>query len=43
MRIALLGSSLHALTLPYDICLYFIVGNSLVSWIPRLAGKRTII
>lgn len=36
-------SSLHALTQPYDICLYFIVGNSLVSWLPRLAGKRTIL
>ncbi|MGI8589263.1 MAG: DUF1972 domain-containing protein [Chloroflexia bacterium] len=36
-------SSLHALTQPYDICLYFIVGNSPVSWIPRLTGKRTIL
>lgn len=36
-------SSVHALTQPYDICLYFIAGNSLVTWIPRLAGKRTII
>lgn len=36
-------SSLHALFQPYDICLYFIAGNSLVTWIPRLAGKRTII
>lgn len=36
-------SSLHALFQPYDICLYFIAGNSPVSWIPRLSGKRTII
>ena len=36
-------SSLHALFRPYDVCLYFIAGNSLVTWIPRLAGKRTII
>jgi len=36
-------SSLHALFQPYDICLYFIAGNSLVTWIPRLTKKRTII
>ena len=36
-------SSLHALFRPYDVCLYFIAGNSPVSWIPRLAGKRTIL
>ncbi|MEO6457176.1 MAG: DUF1972 domain-containing protein [Chloroflexia bacterium] len=36
-------SSLHALFQPYDICLYFIAGNSPVTWIPRLTGKRTII
>jgi glycosyltransferase involved in cell wall biosynthesis len=36
-------SSLHALVQPYDICLYFIAGNSPVTWIPRLTGKRTII
>jgi glycosyltransferase involved in cell wall biosynthesis len=36
-------SSLHALAQPYDICLYFIVGNSVVSWLPRIAGKRTIL
>jgi len=35
--------SLHALFQPYDICLYFIAGNSLVCWIPRLKGTRTII
>lgn len=36
-------SSAHALFQPYDICLYFIAGNSLVTWIPRMVGKRTII
>jgi glycosyltransferase involved in cell wall biosynthesis len=35
--------SLHALFRPYDICLYFIAGNSVVCWIPRLSGKRTVI
>lgn len=35
--------SLHALFQPYDICLYFIAGNSPVCWIPRLTGKRTVI
>ncbi len=34
-------SSLHALTQGYDVCLYFIAGNSLVTWIPRLAGQKT--
>jgi glycosyltransferase involved in cell wall biosynthesis len=36
-------SSLHALTQEYDVALYFIAGNSLVSWIPRLAGQRTLL
>lgn len=36
-------SSLHALTKAYDVCLYFIAGNSLVSWIPRLAGQKTLL
>jgi glycosyltransferase involved in cell wall biosynthesis len=35
--------SLHALFQPYDICLYFIAGNSPVCWIPRMTGKRTVI
>jgi glycosyltransferase involved in cell wall biosynthesis len=35
--------SVHALFQPYDICLYFIAGNSVVCWIPRLSGKRTVI
>lgn len=36
-------SSVHALSQGYDICLYFIAGNSLVTWIPRLAGQRTVL
>jgi glycosyltransferase involved in cell wall biosynthesis len=36
-------SSLHALTQGYDLGLYFIAGNSLVTWIPRLAGQKTLI
>ena len=36
-------SSLHILTQGYDIALYFIAGNSPVTWIPRLAGAKTIL
>ena len=36
-------SSLHALFQHYDIALYFIAGNSPVTWIPRLAGTKTIL
>ncbi|HET9495549.1 MAG TPA: glycosyltransferase [Chloroflexia bacterium] len=36
-------SSLHALGRRYDVCLYFIAGNSVVAWIPRLVGTRTVI
>jgi glycosyltransferase involved in cell wall biosynthesis len=36
-------SSLHALTQGYDIALYFIAGNSSVTWIPRLVGIKTIL
>jgi glycosyltransferase involved in cell wall biosynthesis len=36
-------ASVHAMFRPYDVCLYFIAGNSPVCWIPRLAGKRTVI
>ncbi len=36
-------SSLHALGQGFDIGLYFIAGNSLMSWIPRLAGTRTLL
>ena len=36
-------SSLHALTQRYDIALYFIAGNSPVTWIPRIVGTKTIL
>lgn len=36
-------SSLHALPQRYDIALYFIAGNSPVTWIPRVVGTRTIL
>jgi len=36
-------SSLHALTQRYDVALYFIAGNSPVTWIPRLIGTKTIL
>jgi len=36
-------SSLHALTQHYDVALYFIAGNSPVTWIPRLVGTKTIL
>lgn len=36
-------SSVHALTQRYDVALYFIAGNSPVTWIPRLAGTKTIL
>jgi glycosyltransferase involved in cell wall biosynthesis len=36
-------SSLHALSQHYDIALYFIAGNSPVTWIPRLVGTRTLL
>jgi glycosyltransferase involved in cell wall biosynthesis len=36
-------SSLHALPQRYDVALYFIAGNSPVTWIPRLVGTRTIL
>ena len=36
-------SSVHALTQGYDVALYFIAGNSLVTWIPRLAGQRALL
>lgn len=34
-------SSLHALPQRYDVGLYFIAGNSPVTWIPRLVGTKT--
>lgn len=36
-------SSLHALFQGYDVGLYFIAGNSPVTWIPRLVGTKTIL
>jgi len=36
-------SSLHALSQRYDVGMYFIAGNSPVTWIPRLVGTRTIL
>lgn len=36
-------SSLHALGQGYDVALYFNVGNSAVTWIPRLAGQRVVL
>lgn len=36
-------SSLHSLKEQYDIALYFIAGNSVVTWIPKLVGTKTII
>ena len=36
-------SSLHALPQGYDVALYFIAGNSLVTWIPRLVGQRSLL
>ena len=36
-------SSLHALAQGYDIALYVIAGNSLVTWIPRLVGQITVL
>lgn len=36
-------SSLHALVSSYDIGLYFIAGNSPVTWIPRLVGTKTLL
>ena len=36
-------SSLHALTQRYDVALYFIAGNSPVTWIPRIVGTKTIL
>lgn len=36
-------SSLHALFQGFDIGLYFIAGNSPVTWIPRIVGTRTLL
>jgi glycosyltransferase involved in cell wall biosynthesis len=36
-------SSVHALGGRYDIALYFNVGNSPLTWIPRMAGQRVVL
>ncbi len=36
-------SSLHALRKSFDIALYFIAGNSPVTWIPRIVGTKTVL
>jgi glycosyltransferase involved in cell wall biosynthesis len=36
-------SSFHALAMRHDIALYFNVGNSPVTWIPRLGGQRVVL
>jgi glycosyltransferase involved in cell wall biosynthesis len=36
-------SAVHALSQRYDITLFFNVGCSVVTWIPRLAGQRVIL
>ncbi|MBI3732770.1 MAG: glycosyltransferase, partial [Chloroflexi bacterium] len=36
-------SSLHALAQPYDLALYFIVGNSPLTLLPRLRGITTVL
>lgn len=36
-------SSLHAITQHYDVALYFIAGNSPITWIPRLVGTKTVL
>jgi glycosyltransferase involved in cell wall biosynthesis len=36
-------SSLHSLPRRYDVALYFIAGNSPVTWVPRLVGTKTIL
>ncbi|HNB51109.1 MAG TPA: DUF1972 domain-containing protein, partial [Anaerolineales bacterium] len=36
-------SSVHALFQGFDVALYFIAGNSPVTWIPRLVGTKTLI
>jgi glycosyltransferase involved in cell wall biosynthesis len=36
-------SSVHALGMGHDVALYFNVGNSPVTWIPRLGGQRVVL
>ena len=35
--------SIHTLFMKYDVCLYFIAGNSPMTWLPRLVGTKTIL
>jgi len=35
--------SIHTLIMKYDVCLYFIAGNSPMTWIPRLVETKTIL
>jgi glycosyltransferase involved in cell wall biosynthesis len=36
-------SAVHALSQGYDVSLFFNVGSSAVTWIPRLAGQRVVL
>lgn len=36
-------STAHALTQRFDVVLYFIAGNSPLTWIPRIVGTRTVL
>lgn len=36
-------STAHALTQRFDVALYFIAGNSPLTWVPRIVGTRTAI
>jgi len=36
-------STLHLSTRPCDVALFFIAGNSPVTWIPRLTGKKSVL
>ena len=36
-------SAIHALAQGYDVALFFNVGTSAVTWIPRLAGQRVVL
>jgi glycosyltransferase involved in cell wall biosynthesis len=36
-------SCVHALGRPYDVILFFNVGNAALAWIPRLAGQRVVL
>ena len=38
-----LVSSVHAMAMRYDIALYFNVGNSPLTWIPRLGGQGVVL